>query len=128
MCLKNFTFKKQLFVRVIRRTSLRQCDSEFGISDLALDAIGGKAKAAPSAVPGAVPPRLNGHGTLHFARILKTNEKRAERRYREMVPAGFLSETVKVTRHLAELTASKSAERKTHVGRAPTLLARVLIF
>lgn len=28
---------------------------EFGISDLALDAIGGKAKAAPSAVPGAVP-------------------------------------------------------------------------
>ncbi|KAF7401691.1 hypothetical protein HZH68_007511 [Vespula germanica] len=119
----------------------------FGISDLALDAIGGKAKAAPSAVPGAVPPvlhgamthaiinptsrfavRLNGHGTLHFARILKTNEKRAERRYREMVPAGFLSETVKVTRHLAELTASKSAERKTHVGRAPTLLARVLIF
>lgn len=44
---------------------------EFGISDLALDAIGGKAKAAPSAVPGAVPLVL--HAAMTHAIINPTS-------------------------------------------------------
>ncbi|KAL2735331.1 LOW QUALITY PROTEIN: hypothetical protein V1478_002971 [Vespula squamosa] len=69
MCLKNFTLKKQLFSNKENiPTAMRR---EFGVSDPALDAIGGKAKAAPSAVPGAVPPVL--HGAMTHAIINPTS-------------------------------------------------------